>query len=243
MRLYALQMRSRTYLTEHAHDDVLPTHRHRQGYASLVLDGDHVECSPDGPMACEPGTLILHPRFHAHGNRFGRRGARVLNIELADSFAPDSLRSLQVANIREARQIFEHGPQRLAELIATANTLVPTASHEWLPEFVHRLQTTEMALGEIARKLGISAAHASRSVQKSHGMSPQLLRRELRRRHAMSLLCGDMPIIEIAALSGFSDQSHLTRLVRELTGLPPATWRRQVKCVQDSIREPAADCA
>ena len=59
--------------TRHDASDVLRTHRHGGAYAALVLDGSHVEASADGPIECTPGTLVLHPRWHAHGNRFGRQ--------------------------------------------------------------------------------------------------------------------------------------------------------------------------
>ena len=57
-------------------------------------------------------------------------------------------------------------------------------------------------------------AHASRAFLRSHGMPPQLLRRELRCRRALALLAGDAPMAEVAAPAGFSDQSHLNRTLR-----------------------------
>jgi AraC-like DNA-binding protein len=35
-----------------------------------------------------------------------------------------------------------------------------------------------------------------------------------------------MPIAQIALECGFSSQSHLTTMFRQLTGMPPAAWRR-----------------
>jgi AraC family transcriptional regulator len=40
------------------------------------------------------------------------------------------------------------------------------------------------------------------------------------------LRCTPMPIAEIAARTGFVDQSHLTRVMRRLAGITPAALRR-----------------
>lgn len=70
------------YRTRHERGASLATHRHRQAYAALVLDGDYTESSVDGPLPCTPGTLVLHPAYHAHGDRFGRLGAQAINLDL-----------------------------------------------------------------------------------------------------------------------------------------------------------------
>ncbi len=80
-------MSAPAYRTGHARNASLATHRHRGAYATLVLDGDYLESSLDGPLLCRPGTVVVHPAFHAHGDRFGQCGARTLNIELPGALA------------------------------------------------------------------------------------------------------------------------------------------------------------
>ena len=80
----------------------------------------------------------------------------------------------------------------------------------------------------------MSLAHASRTFVKSHGMAPQLLRRELRCRRALRLLVEGWPLVQIATMSGFADQAHLTRTLRAATGAPPSRLRRKIKSVQDA---------
>ncbi|GGX21061.1 hypothetical protein GCM10007242_30290 [Pigmentiphaga litoralis] len=36
----------------------------------------------------------------------------------------------------------------------------------------------------------------------------------------------DLPLSQIAAVCGFADQSHFTRVFTRLVGTGPATWRR-----------------
>jgi AraC family transcriptional regulator len=59
------------------------------------------------------------------------------------------------------------------------------------------------------------------------GYSPHqfvLLRRVERAR--LLLTTTDLPLVEVAHLSGFADQSHLARHTRRLFGLTPASLRR-----------------
>ena len=222
------------YLTEHACGDALPTHRHAGAYASLVLRGDYLEASADGPIACTPGILILHPAFHAHGNRFGGRGARVVNLALSTALAPDTMRVLQVARPDVARRVFEHGVRELPALLADAHCCATTPRADWQDAFVHALADSDDPIADIARRCGVSSAHASRTLLASHGMPPQQLRRELRWRRALRQLRGDAALADIAADTGFADQSHFNRTVRAFTGLTPSSLRRHIKCVQDT---------
>lgn len=225
------------YETRHGRDDALATHRHAAAYAALVLDGSHVETSVDGPRECTPGTLVLHPRFHAHGNRFGHRGARVVNLTLpADTHCAS--RALRVSDLREAKRCFERGDLAALQALLAGAAPAPGESDGdgWRDAFLVALRDDDAPVGAIARRVGVSAAYASRALLRSHGMGPQALRRELRFRRALALLDGGDRLADIAQQAGFADQSHMTRTVRAHSGLTPSQLRRgQVKCVQDAI--------
>ncbi|MDR0184143.1 AraC family transcriptional regulator [Lysobacter arvi] len=225
--------------TRHDACDVLRTHRHAGAYAALVIDGNHVEASADGPVECRPGTLVLHPRWHAHGNRFGRLGAKVANLDLDDGLAGDALRVLHVHDAKEALAVFARAPHRLRELIAACSPAPTPTLQPWQHAFLRELDDGGHDIAALARLAGVSLAHASRTFVKSHGMPPQLLRRELRCRRALRLLAAGMPLADIASASGFADQAHLTRVLRAATGAPPSRLRRQIKSVQDAGRTAA----
>ena len=235
-------MHARSYETRHAGGDTLATHRHAGAYAALVVDGGHVETSIDGTVACEPGTLLLHPRFHAHGNRFGDRGACVANLCLPEGFVVPTVAVYRIEDVREASRVFAHAAlDPLRELLAAARPLeCENNGGDWRPAFLQALRECDEPVGLIARRLGISAAYASRALLRSHGMGPQALRRELRWRRALSLLSGDAPLAEVATQAGFADQSHFNRIARACSGMTPTQLRRQVKCVQDAPRSIAA---
>ncbi|MGO1071694.1 helix-turn-helix domain-containing protein [Lysobacter sp. CA199] len=232
------------YRTRHDRGATLATHRHREAYAALVLDGDYTESSLDGPLPCRPGTLVLHPAYHAHGDRFGRIGASAINLELPDAVAARlagfAASAWQVHDLREALEVFQRAPQRLPELLAQALPQAAEALPDWQGELLRRMDRSDDDIELIARQLGVSAEHASRALGRSHGMSPRALRREARWRRALSLLDGNLSLADIAAAAGFADQSHLHRIVVAHAGCTPARLRKQIKCVQDRDAAAAA---
>ena len=225
------------YRTRHARGATLATHRHRAPYAALVLDGDYTETSLDGPLPCRPGTLILHPAYHAHGDRFGRLGASALNIELPGTTLELAASAWQVHDLREAHDVFARCPQRLPELLAIATPQAAAEQPEWQPALLRAMADSDDDIAVLARRLGVSAEHASRALGRSYGMSPRALRREARWRRALHLLAGAQSLAEVAAAAGFADQSHLHRVVVAHAGCTPVQLRRQIKYVQD--RHPA----
>lgn len=225
------------YRTRHARGATLATHRHRAPYAALVLDGDYTESSLDGPLPCRPGTLVLHPAYHAHGDRFGRLGASALNIELPDTTLQLAASAWQVHDLREATEVFARCPQRLPELLSIAAPQAAAEHPDWQPALLRAMADSDDDIAVLARRLGVSAEHASRALSRSYGMSPRALRREARWRRALHLLAGAQSLAEVAAAAGFADQSHLHRVVVAHAGCTPVQLRRQIKYVQD--RRPA----
>lgn len=222
------------YETRHGGGNALDTHRHTRPYAALVVDGSHVEASIDGPILCEPGTLLLHPAFHAHGNTFGRQGARVLNLPLEADLKLHRAVACTVPSLSEAQQVLRMaGPRAVRALFEASEPLQPAAS-DWQAAFLSALCDSDESCGAIAARLGVSAGHASRAFRRSHGMGPRALRLELRWRRALGLLGGPASLADVAAQAGFADQSHFNRVVRGCSGLTPARLRAQIKCVQDA---------
>jgi AraC family transcriptional regulator len=173
-------MKSVAYETRHAGDVVLPMHRHHRPYAALVIDGGYTECSLDGPLSCERGTIVVHPAFHAHGDRFDRHGARVINLDLPPTFAACEAIALRVHDLDEAREVFERCPERLPQLLDCARRQPATELPEWQRTLLAALRDGEEDVSALARRVGVSAEHASRALRRSYGMSPRTLRRESR---------------------------------------------------------------
>ncbi|MBN8525622.1 MAG: helix-turn-helix domain-containing protein [Planctomycetes bacterium] len=84
-----------------------------------------------------------------------------------------------------------------------------------------------VSLAGLARELGISPARAGHAVREACGMSFQELLTRQRLDSAHDMLQGtDLPIEQIARLSGFADPSRFYRVFSRVHGMPPAAWRR-----------------
>jgi AraC family transcriptional regulator len=94
-------------------------------------------------------------------------------------------------------------------------------------EILHASFCESLSLRDIAREVKIHPVHLARTFRRHFERTIGDYLQELRVRHAcQQLLTSDLPISEIALASGFYDQSHLSRVVRRLTGQAPAALRR-----------------
>ncbi|WP_432057910.1 helix-turn-helix domain-containing protein [Streptomyces sp. bgisy022] len=75
-------------------------------------------------------------------------------------------------------------------------------------------------VGAVAGDLGIGARQLHRRSLVAFGYGPKTLARILRLHRALALARTGTPPAETAARTGYADQSHLSREVRALTGLP-----------------------
>lgn len=78
-------------------------------------------------------------------------------------------------------------------------------------------------VAEIARETGWSQRQLHRKSLESFGYGLATLRRVLRLQAALGFVRSGLPLGEVAAQAGYSDQPHLTREFRALTGGLPTT--------------------
>ena len=82
------------------------------------------------------------------------------------------------------------------------------------------------AVAQVARDSGWSSRTLQRQCRAVYGYGPATLRRILRFRRAVRLLDEGVGTADAAATAGFSDQPHLHREVRDLTGMSLTTLRQ-----------------
>ena len=80
-------------------------------------------------------------------------------------------------------------------------------------------------LAHLAKAAAVSRFQVIRDFNRAAGMTPGQYLRDRRVRAASALMKSDMPLAEIAAATGFADQSHLTRVFKTIKGLSPGAWR------------------
>lgn len=215
---------------------VLSAHRHRAPYASLVITGHYSERSFDGYMEIHSGCLIIHPAYHSHANRIGQSKVRILNLSLADVDV-DTVGYCggEVTNIAALIGVAKRNPKLAANAWLEESDRLPRVSPpQWLNRFTARLLESDLPIRTIARAVNISHEHASRMCRHWYGMPPRALRQERCIRHAIQLLREGVTPIVAAMEAGFSDQPHLTRVLRSVTGITPGQLRKNFQDQVDS---------
>jgi AraC family transcriptional regulator len=86
-------------------------------------------------------------------------------------------------------------------------------------------------LAEVAEACGVSLAHFSRAFRSTVGVSPWAWHQERRLSRAEALMRDhSLTLTHIAAATGFTDQSHLTRTFTAKRGMSPHRWRLEQNC-------------
>ena len=88
-----------------------------------------------------------------------------------------------------------------------------------------------ITLAKLAAVAKLSLSHFARVFKHSTGITAMSFVQQCRiRRAQMLILERDLPLVEIALMTGFSDQSHFTRRFRLHAGCTPAAFARENGC-------------
>ncbi len=119
------------------------------------------------------------------------------------------------------------GARRARQLMATVLHGAPSHSLEVDPpgEVANALRLLQRSsVEETVHALGLSSRHLRRLLLEHTGLGPKEHQRVRRLRR---FLDDDSPLADAAVAAGYADQSHLTREVTRLCGLPPAALRSE----------------
>ena len=86
-----------------------------------------------------------------------------------------------------------------------------------------------IGLDEAARLVHAHPTHLVRAFSAAFGIAPHQYLMARRVDRARGLLLAGLPAAEVAAVSGFYDQSHLTRHFRRYLGVPPGRYARAAR--------------
>ncbi|MCF6409992.1 AraC family ligand binding domain-containing protein [Pseudalkalibacillus salsuginis] len=121
----------------------------------------------------------------------------------------------------------------LEELIQTHSdlTILPPVSEtsyeiKTVCDYLEENYTKTITLNDLSVLTGWSKYHLLRSFTKQKGISPYSYLETIRVNHAKKLLEKGIKPIEVTFLTGFSDQSHLTKFFKRLVGLTPKQYMR-----------------
>jgi AraC-like DNA-binding protein len=213
-------------------------HRHAYAHLMVVIAGEVVE---DGETY-RSGDIRISAAGDRHFLRFDR-GAQCVVIE--GHVPPPASGVRRVVNIPEVAQSMSRATVSDALVtLAQRRVLLDAIAAEppaWLAELEgvlrhgRRLHTRRIA--DLARQTGVSREHLARTYRAYFGTSiTEAIK--ARRLHSAwdALTTTTTTLAEIAAESGFADQSHLTRHFTDWIGVTPAAARlaaRRVTRLQD----------
>lgn len=229
-------------------------HGHERPYISIVLQGSYTErYRSSASLSCDVGHVILHPAGEIHSNHFFEDG-RCINLEMLPhltdrlgQYGIDTGTRIAIAGRRymrvglalqseaaqcdSASELVIEGlaMEIIAQLIRNRGGEGTQRKKNWLErvnELLHDRYREPVTLRELAEYSRVHPVHLARTFRKHYGCSIGDYVRRLRVASAASDISdSDMSFAEIASRNGFSDQSHLCRVIKEYTGKSPRHLR------------------
>jgi AraC-like DNA-binding protein len=204
----------------------LSRHVHERAYAALVLSGGYEEAGDYGRFQVKAGDVIFHEQFEGHLDRFSQTGAAVLNLPLPAGYS----RTPGIAKVADADAVARVAERNCRDAIGLLFSLAITRTPQpadWPDELAAALvRNPSLKLSLWGEKNRIAPWMVSRGFGLVFGISPEAFRARARAHHALkSVRNTQASLANIAAELGFADQSHMTRSVKQLTGIGPGAWR------------------
>lgn len=227
----------------------MTSHRHDVAQFSFIVAGAQHETTRKGEVDSAYSTMQFKPVHFQHANEFGPDGAFLLSINLPEGTGDFSeafdMRDWRIADARTASGDWT----RLAALMAgraapSRNRLEETTldllasledaqaapttrpAPDWLKRVRMAVEETTTPFGAIAREAGVHRASLARLFRRSFGVSMTECRRRARIALAIrGIVSAGAEPADAGCAAGFSDQSHLTRILRRETGVTPGALR------------------
>lgn len=226
-----------------------PLHSHPNELISFLLRGSAIDHEQGKRLRRFPGLILMSPATVCHEHQAGPFGAEVLSIAASRNVL--ALRKLHtraapmdahlwhtVAMLRgELRQAKEYAPSAIANLVERILILCGRAlelppnegAFAFADEATLALANAmpgSVPLGDVASSLGVSVNAFRKRFLAAVGVTPSAYVRYLRLWEALFLIeRSRIPLKEIAATTGFSDQSHLTHELQSSLGVSPQCLR------------------
>jgi len=232
----------------------LSQHSHEQSCFCLLLQGRYDITCGKQMLLRKPGSLTFTTSGEIHSNRIHSQEVRCFAIEMTPhwleranrhlkflrgpgQFDTGSLPWLAMRLYREFRE--EDDLTSLAiegltlELIAGAARQSAHVSENgatsWLNkarDFLHERFREPLTLSDVAEFADVHPVSLARAFRRTHHCTVGEYVRKLRIEFVcQKLTASDAPLVEIAFSAGFSEQSHLCRTFKRLTGLTPSEYR------------------
>ncbi|HEX5891191.1 MAG TPA: AraC family transcriptional regulator [Pyrinomonadaceae bacterium] len=232
----------------------LPSHSHELAYFCLLLNGNYWEQFGRKRITYKPLTVMFHPPGMTHVDEIGPAGGRFFNVEVKTELM-DRLReclgrvdldsSLHAGDLAWlAMRLYREHKEADAcsvltieglvlEMLALVGRLKDSKLRDqprWLSNAVDLLHAefrSNLKVQDIANEIGVHPFHLSRVFRTVHRQTIGEYVHKLRVAYACKMLAlPDCDLATVALSAGFADQSHFTKVFKNLTGMTPGAFRQ-----------------
>jgi AraC family transcriptional regulator len=238
---------------KHDHGRKLPQHSHELAYFCLLLNGNYWEQFGQRRITYKPLTVMFHPPATSHIDEIGPAGGRFFSVEvktewmdrlreclgardLDSSLHEGDLAWLAMRLYREHKQMdacsmltIEGLVLEMLAMVGRMRDVQEQHGPSWLSratDLLHEEFRTNLKVQDIANEIGVHPFHLSRVFRTIHRQTIGEYVQKLRVDYACKQLAlPENDLVTVALAAGFADQSHFTRVFKNLTGITPGAFR------------------
>jgi len=242
--------------TIHAAGLRLPRHNHGHATITLTVAGGYEEIFRARTVAADAGAVILKLAGECHSDSYGSAAdTRCIMVEFGPrtsariGLISGVLDRVWTAGGGPATLIMRELRQELRFMDQASSLIIEgciwrvlglaererSQGHRagrphwlaWVEEFIREHADRHLSMEELAAVAGVHPGHLNKVFRRHFRMPVGMYLRWLRVERARRLLLASRDsLAQIATETGFSDQSHLARVFKALTGSTPSRYRR-----------------
>jgi AraC-like DNA-binding protein len=209
-------------------NEMITHHMHSVASVALVLSGGYEEAGDRGCFHARSGDVVIHAPYDAHLDRITRAGAHILNLPMRPCLGSIPCFG-RIDNPDLIVRVAERNSTEATELVLSRMEEHSIPLLDWPEQLAQALsKNPELRLSDWAQEAGLASATITRGFRQVFGITPSSFRAHSRTKLALNMISNtDVALCRVAADLGFSDQAHMTRALRQLTGKSPSMWRAE----------------
>ena len=239
-------------IVRHPHARRIEIHEHALSYFAFLVAGQYSETYDGTTVQYEPFSIAFHPAKIVHWDEMGD-DTTLFTIELGAAWQARIGAHFDLSAWRLELQygetvwlavrllnLFLDGELDELEIDAVISEMLGIAlrtvdrdrpQRAWVHEVKAILRAefaTHVSLEVLAQRVGVHPASLARGFRLDEGTTVGDYVMRLRVQHACRLMSNSAAsLADVAGACGFADQSHLTRVFKSITGLPPGLFRER----------------
>jgi AraC-like DNA-binding protein len=206
--------------------------------ATMLMEPGEIHAMPHAIPPCDFRVLLIDPAVVERAAAESGMGTLRPHWKWAHAADPALFRGF--ARLHASLESAASELERQSRLVVCLQLLLERCSETGLPsakqpeplallrarEFIREHYSRPVGLGDLETISGLSRFHLVRAFTKTFGVPPHAYQLRVQIAKARTLLGAGNPPAEVAAETGFADQSHLTRHFRAIYHVTPGEYRR-----------------